>query len=503
MISLAMRNLGAALALVVATACSSGPYCDTDSANDALAAAAVGDTVELGSCEVMGPLRVPPGVELAGTGSTVVVAPVESGGIVALGGATTSVIRDLAVRVDGRIGVLIRGGGAAEVRDVTVDARRGIGLGASEMTDLTLTRVTLQGPIDAANANDSEWVDVLPAPAEEGACPDPSGCECDPGAIDEPGSRVCDSMGRWRTWTATFGLVLSGVTATLTDVDVRGFAQWGAVVTGGDVTWDGGGVHDTLGIGIRQVGGVLRLNDLDADHTFSGLRGDRPYAVLTSDDGRLETARVAVSDNDRYGVLIAGGTGLLEDLVAERNGDAALWVSESDDFELCGTATALRDNGFAGAVVVSSSNVRLADGAISTTLEQERPVGTLGLLRVGDGVQITDTRGAIELADLRLENNENAGLVVDLGAMGTGNVTFTMVDVTGTGTQLGAIAGRPSMPGRLTADAPMGWDSGVTRGGAVTGNDASFTGPINAVTEPAPGAIFSPGDPVAVVAPMF
>ncbi len=496
-----MRNLAWALAAVAVVACGGSPYCDRAGAEAALMAAAPGDTVELGACEIEGPLRVPPGVTLAGTEGTVVVAPVESGGVVALGGDVATTIRDLHVVVEGRIGILVRGGGAARVSGVTVDARRGIALGASELATLELDDVTLEGPVNAANASDSRWVRVLPAPVEAAEC---AGCECTPGMLDEAGDRVCDAMGRWATWTATYGLVLTRVaSATLTDVDARGFAAWGALLTASGVTWDGGGVHDTLGIGVRQVGGTLAMTDLVAERTVGGLRGDRPYAIHATDGARVEGTRVTVTDNERYGVLLAGASGRLVDLVATNNGDAALWVAETEDFELSGTGTALTDNDFAGAVFIASSGVRLADGAIEGTREAERPLGAIGLLRVGDGVQIAETRGAFSARDLTFRGNARAGLLVDLGASGTGDVTFENVAVDATGAALGAVAGRPAAAGELTADAPSGWDTGITRNPAAATNDVAFTGSISVVPEHLPSPVFDPGEVLGVVAPMF
>ncbi|MCB9596858.1 MAG: hypothetical protein H6719_29315 [Sandaracinaceae bacterium] len=499
-----MRNPALALASLLMMACNAGPYCDRDAAEAALAAAAVGETVELGSCEIQGPLHVPPGVQLAGTTGTVVVAPVESGGIVALGGDVPSTIHDLTVRVEGRVGILVRGGGAARIADVTIDARRGIAFGASELAELELARVTLTGPVHADNAMDSRWVRVAGAPAEPAECPDPSGCDCTPGELDEAGERACDAEGRWATWTATFGLVLSDIGhARLIDVDVNGFAAWGALLTDSDVVWGGGGVADTLGVGVRQVGGTLALSYMAAVRTHGGLRGDRPYAIQATDGARVEGLALSLVDNERYGLLLSGSTGRLENLVATGNGDAALWISESTDFELTGAGSALADNGFAGAVVVRSSGVRLAEATIQRTVSQERPIGAIGVLRIGDGVHVIETAGAVELADLVLTDNERAGVLVDLGAAGAGDVTFSSVSVTGTGAQLGAIAGRPGGAGQLTPEAPGTWDAGITRGGAVSANDLAFTGSIAAVTEPLPGPTFDPGNVLAVVAPMF
>jgi len=496
-----MRNLALVLLL---GACSAGPYCDRESAEAALAAAASGETVELGACEVQGPLHVPPGVTLAGTAGSVVVAPVESGAIIALGGPAETVVRDLDVRVEGRIGILARGGGAVRVAGVAIDARRGIALGASELDDLILDDVSMTGEIHADNATDPRWVRVAGAPAEPGACPDPSDCDCAPGDRDDAAGEVCDASGHWATWTATFGLVLGGVaSATLTDVEVDGFGRWGVLSTDSDVRWDRGGVRDVLGIGVRQVGGSLDLTDVHAQATHAGLRGDSPYAIQVTDGGRFTATRLTLSDNDRYGLLVHRATGRLDDVLGERNGDAALWLSETDDFEVAGTATRLADNAFAGAVVVRSSGVRVADGAIEATAEQERAVGTIGVLRVGDGLHVTAATGAVEVADLRVRDNARAGLVIDLGATGAGAVRFDGVEVSGTGTQLGAIAGRPAGAGQLAVTTVDAWDDGITRSGDVTANDASFGGTVAAVTEALPGIVVTPGDVLGVVAPMF
>ncbi|MBX3273918.1 MAG: right-handed parallel beta-helix repeat-containing protein [Sandaracinaceae bacterium] len=495
-----MRNLALAIAAVGLGACTS-ELCDRADAEAALLAAAPGETVVLGDCELEGPLRVPPGVTLAGTGGTVVVAPRESGAIVAIGGGAPTVIRDLRVRVDGRIGVLLRGGGAVEVRRVAVEARRGIALGAAELASLILEDVTLAGPVTGDNAEDARWVRVAPAPADPAPCPTPGACDCEPGALDADAERVCTAEGRWATWTATFGLVLSRVArAELTGVSARGFAAWGALLDESVVTWRGGAVTDTLGVGVRQVGGALSLAGVALETTRAGLRGDRPYALIATDGARLDAAGLAVRDNERYGLLVHESVAHLTDVTASGNGDAALWISECDEAVLDGAASRFSDNGFAAIVVVGSSGVRVEGATVEGTREVERAVGAIGLLRVGDGVHVTGARGPIRLAGLRLTDNARAGVTVELGA---GAVTFEGVTVSGTGAQLGAVAGRASGAGRLTAESPPGWDAGIAREGATSANDLAFTGAFAAVTEALPGLVPPPGNVLGVVAPMF
>ncbi len=492
-----VRIVGVALCISLA-ACST-PLCDHDAAEAALAAASAGETVELGACEVQGPLHVPPGVTLAGTGGTVVVAPAGSGAIVLLGGEPASTVRGLAVRVEGRIGILARGGGRAAIEDVDVDASRGVAIGATELSELSIARTTLRGPIDETTALDPIYLRVVAGPPVAGACTDPS-CECTPG--DVRGDEACDASGRWATMTATHGVYASGVgSVVLTDVEVIGFAEHGVVLSESDAVWNGGRIDATLGTGLRQVGGTLSASDVTVEHTYAGLRGEAPYAIAVTDEARFDGARLTVSDNDRYGLVLVGSAGTSASMIAERNGDAAVWLGGTDEFAL--TDGSFADNRFATLVITESSNVAIERTRVDRTRAMElaglRPGG---VVRLGDGVHVHASTAGIRLADMTLGDNERAGIVLDLGASGTPDVAFSTVVVDGTGSQLGAIAGRLSGDWTLATETPAGWDTGITRGGVVGTNDAAFTGTLDAIDLLAPG-IAIPENVVGVVAPMF
>ena len=245
---------------------------------------------------------------------------------------------------------------------------------------------------------------------------------------------------------------------------------------------------------------ALAAKSIARETTRAGLRGDRPYALIATDGARVDARSLSVRDNERYGLLLHRSAGHLTDLVASGNGDAALWISECDDAVLDGAASRFSDNGFASIVVVGSAGVRVEGATIEGTREVERAIGAIGLLRVGDGIHVTGARGPIRLSGLRLADNARAGLTVELGA---GEVTFEGVTAAGSGAQLGAVAGRASGAGRLTAESPPGWDAGITREGATGANDRAFGGAFGAVTEALPGLVPPPGEVLGVVAPMF
>src|SRR5690606_12561349 len=128
----------------------------------------------------------------------------------------------LHVEAGGRAGVVTRGD--ATVSDVSVDAIHGLGVYAGGGA-VTLERVSIVGPVTAANAGEDRWVRVSAIPSGPVGCPR-AVCECDDGAIDESNHEVCVG-GVWRTWAATIGLYASGATLTLDEVSIAGTAEYG------------------------------------------------------------------------------------------------------------------------------------------------------------------------------------------------------------------------------------------------------------------------------------
>lgn len=492
-----------AVAVLGLAACGgeSEALCDRASVQAALDAASPGDEVRLGSCEVTGPLRVPAGVRLGGEADSVVVAPEGEGAVLLTPGETATELASVTVRVEGLVGVLARGEGAVSLRDVHVEVIRGIGLGVDGVTRLSMHTVVVQGPVDSESAGDPAFLRVIPAAPESAPCPAGTTCDCEPGDTDDTG-RVCDASGHWATVGAAYGLYIQDVPEAILDaVAVRGLASFGAVVRDSSVLWRDGELDENMGVALRQVGGTVALERVVVSRTLQGLRGMPAYGLAATSTARLDSTGLVVRDNDRYGLVLLDSSGSQDDLVAEDNGDAAVWIGGARDVQVSGAS--IRRNGFAGIVVVGSEDVRVTGGAIEDTVAVERAVGTLGVRRMGDGVHLSASRSGIALEDLMLSNNGRAGLVVDLADGSAPLPAFTGVSVHGMGEQLGAVAGRADGGGQLTPVAPGGWDEGITRLGDAPVNDAMVSGALDSVVESAPSDLPAPLESVGVVAPMF
>jgi hypothetical protein len=500
-LTIAMRNRGLGrltwCAALVLAACSDAELCDPSEIASALSSAGPGEHVRLGACEIDGPLRVPSGVTLEGTAGTVVIGPNDSAAIVLAG--IDAVVKGLAVRAEGRIGIYAMPAASGEIRDATVEVTRGLGIAAVDAVELAIVNVTVTGEITSANATDSRWLRVAAAAPPAAACPTEP-CDCTPGESRDDGS-VCDSTGRWATLTSVYGIYLERTPAELSDVDVRGFASFGAVFRGAPVSWTDGSVSENLGTGIRAIAAELTLDGVAVTNTLEGLRGTPAYAIAATDDTVLTTSAVAVSDNERYGIVMIGGSAEHVDLVAERNDDVALWIADAVGVEVSGPATRFSSNAFAAIVIGSSDDVHVASGTLEGTRAAERVVGTFGTLRVGDGLHLLSGLTRATFETLAIRDNERAGVLLDLGAAAP--PSFASVDVSGSGAALGAIAGTGDGRGALAPGAPAGWDSGITRDGITSANDASLTGTLDVLPEARPALPDNPLEAVGVVAPMF
>jgi len=483
--------------------------CDSGELASRLAAAREGDVVEVGACTVTGSFTVPRGVVLRGQSVSASVLAGTEDAVVRLqpGDATRpTALERLRVDSSARAGVFSTGDGAARVADVTVTVHRGVGIAAEGLASFTVERVDVEGPVAASNAMDPLF--ALVAPAEDVLGPVPASCPpatCEIAAtrsVDCPGcgemSQVCDACGRWVSITATYGIVLGAVGETaLTDVDVRGAAQFGFVAldqtsdgvprAGGTIVWHGGVVEDNIGVGLYAAGDIaLDLSDVSVDRTVEGARALPSYSALLLEGVSARSARLGVHDSARYGIVHLRSRGDHEDLVAERNGDAAVWIGESDGVTLHGAGTLLADNEFAGVAIVGSRNVSMRDGRIERTHASARPVGIAGVVRIGDGVHLIGSYIGISFEGVTCRDNERAGMIVDVGGAATPDIHFTGVTVSGTGAALGAVGGRVDLSGSLFPIAGGTWDLGITREGATLTNDASPPARLDAIGAAAP-----------------
>ena len=481
--------------------CGDDGLCDPAAVTTALEGAVAGQIVTLGACTIAGPLRVPAGVRLVGQGTaTVITAPGDDAAVVLTPGATAAAIADLQIDATGAVGVIAKGAGNVLLERLTVRGVRGVGIGIEDAT-ARLVDITLRGPI--VDPMDAKWIRVLPRPAAAGTCPAGETCDCVPGAVD--GTRSCNASGRWAEVTATTGIVLVRAVAEFTNVEVSSFAGFGVVSESSALAWNTGRVHDVLGVGMHVTGGSAELVDVTISATQEGLRGIPSYGLLVRADAELDTMRLGLLDNTRFGAVHLGARATHTDLRAEHNADTAVWVGDSTLFTLAGTATRLSDNGFAAIVVRDSSGVELSDAQIDTTRESNRNFGTLfGSVRIGDGVHLIGSVDGVALRNLVITDNERAGIVVALSAGGLGP-TFARVRVQNVaGSGLGAVAGMLDGSGaRLTTVAPGSWDVGIERLGGTAATDAAFSGMLQAVPQATPAGLPNIGDEVSVIAPMF
>jgi len=506
-------RVGSAICLALAAVAGCGgeddppaPLCNASAVASALLGARSGQTVTLGACTIEGAFVVPAGVGLAGAGieQTRIVGPVGGVAIDLLPGldaATT--LTDLTIETPGVVGVRGDGPGHVIVERVTVEASAGAALGMVAVTEVELRDVTLVGPVTADNADDAVFLAV--APTTE--LPDPPSCSgeasCEPGALQTvpcPGcgevQQACNDCGDWVTVTAAYGLALEAVTtATLDNVDVRGFASFAVVLrdTGdegataaGDITWSGGTIGDNLGVGLYAEGDLaVDLDGVAIDGTLSGLRGVPSYGGIVADGVALTTTGLALRDNDRYGLVQLLATAQHADLEATGNGDAALWVGESDGFAIDGGT--LRGNTFAGIVVVGSAGVSLADVDVRETAEAPRLIGFWGSVQIGDGIQLTATTERVALTHVVLADNARVGLLVDFGDLESSPLDLADVTVSAEGEANGALAGAGDPDTQVfTPGGPDGWDDAIVREGATAANDQAAVDGLQYVGVPTP-----------------
>ncbi|MEM9193171.1 MAG: right-handed parallel beta-helix repeat-containing protein [Myxococcota bacterium] len=453
-----------------------------------LDAAQPGEAISVAGCTVDGPLILAPGISLRGSNLTI--RSLDGIGVVIEGapGSPLSELSGVEVEVTGRIGIAIRGA-TAELRDVGVRATQGVGVAVVDGGSATLRNVEVHGPVTRENANAlTRVIPVAPAP---GPCP-AAMCECEPGQT--LGEEVCDASGRPARVTATYGLYASGATLDLENVRVKGFAEFGAAFVNSIVSWDGGSAQDNLGIGIRQAGGSLSLQRVEAEDTLQGLRG-APAIGIAVTDSTVSIGDIQLRDNDRYGFVGSVVSGEFLGVGAERNGDVGFWLADSGNVMFRNGR--FSDNSFAGLVLHQVRDTELADSFFDSTLTAQRSIGVFGMVDIGDGVHITAPGPGLVLSNVTMENNARAGLVAEEPM---GGLTIRDVTVNGTGSQLGAVSGTRAGAQIVAAGASL---PSVTRLGATGANDSAFAGMLDAVAEPLPAMLSNPADLVGLVMPMF
>ncbi len=261
--------------------------------------------------------------------------------------------------------------------------------------------------------------------------------------------------------------------AQLTDVTASGFADFGVQLVESATVWEGGGASANLGTGLIVHGGSATLSGLDLSDGLQGLRLMPPYAGVFAASATVRSSAITVNGGEGFGLLHDSSSVQHDDLVAQDNAYAALWVQHCPSFALLGSGSVLSGNGLAGVALVDTESAEVEDVRIEASYLVSRSFGLLGMIDVGDGVHIADPAGPHVMSDLTLLGNERTGILLDLGGGSTELVTFDRVTVDGTGEQLGVVA----QSGTIVDD----WDGNVTRQGTTIENDSSFEGSLDRV----------------------
>ncbi len=410
------------------------PICDPGALRAALASAHRGDVVRIGVCTVAGPLEVPAGVTLVGSGRTATtVTAGEGGAIVVHGGLDRSRVTCLGIDVaNGAAAVRADGPGGVAIDSLDVHVERGVGIDARDLGSLTVATTRLEGPVTRENATS---VSPTPTPMD----------------------------------SATVGISVVRVgEVTVSELEVTGFADFAAVASESQSSWRAVDVHDTLGTALAVVGGTATLEDVRVTDTLGGARLLPAYGLVVAMDATVRSTGLAIERSEGYGVLQDSATAEHDMLTVAGSAEAGVWVQSSPAIAFVGAD--VRDNGGAGIALLAVESVRVIDTTVSGT-QMRRRVCELRVGDVGDGLQLRDVPVA-SLDHVASRDNARVGILLQVPADGSALPTFSRVAVSGTGAQLGAVA----VDRRGLVVSPPGWDTGIVREGATTTNDPTAIG---------------------------
>lgn len=435
------RTWAAMVAVVVGglwASSASAQLCDAPALSGALALAAPGEVVQVGDCTVSGSsFIVPAGVTLEGTTSLSGIAiPPGGAGVWLLpnptvGGAPTT-LRSLTVQSAARGAIVALGAGAARVQQVSVDATRGIGIGAQGLSSLVLDRVVATGPVTAASAP------TIPVPAD-------------------------------RDVTATFGVVIIDVaSADVRDLSVGGFATAGVLTVRGATQWTGGVATGNVGAGLFAFGGDVNLSGVQLDGQYRGARvgSDWGAGLLATGGAYVDTVDTDFTRNDGWGAFFDGTSDVVLDRARiDHNTHAGVWMQAAGGLQI--DDSTVSHDGVVGVVAIASDIVSMS----GTRVQQARGTAPPGLFPVGDGIELDSTRG--DFSGVSLVGNTRVGLIADLGdALLPSDMRFDAVTVVGPVGALGIVLQKNGVPLPLpttgirrlgtTARADAAWATRVT-----------------------------------------
>ncbi|MBN1771511.1 MAG: hypothetical protein JXB32_09635 [Deltaproteobacteria bacterium] len=436
------------------------PVCNADELHQALMDAQDGDAMVLigAECVIEGTFEVPAGVSLWGSSGSVLATP-EAGDVrrpvlTLQTGADTTAVQNLTIRSSSNYGIVAVGDGSGAVllKDLLVEATRGVAVGLEGLASVELTNLTLDGSHTATELRRA----------------DPS--------LADPGVE------------ATHGLVVvRGGHATIDGLTIRGFAVIGGVLIDDDIAWSTGvlernGLAGLVTHGVTATLTGLELRGLRSPHafpldtTFDETRswtGPPTFGAVFLGDSVVETVGVSMERGLHFGLAHDGGEATHDGLTVRECGDTGVWAQDVRSLTLQGTTDAralLEGNHFAGVMLYEPDAATITNVDVVGTEYGCHGCGTLDEVQAGDGIQVVLPKTSLQLSGIDLVDNARIGLLLDMGGASMSGVTVMDLEVSATDVAYGAYA--------QNATGMEEWDAAVERLGPLAGYDNALDGEL-------------------------
>ena len=379
----------AALVLVLASCGDEGSSSieTSEQLREALEGAASGDVIELASgATFVGSFSVPGGVTVDGNGAVLEGLSNPLGGpkavVILTGGADQATrLTDVTV-VNNAGGVVAVGGGEVAIDRVTVDVSAGFGIAAEGVEALSLSELTLRGPVT------EEMLSSI-------------GDEVDPSELP------------------IAGLMVSNVELSASELDISGFAGFGAIVYQSAGTLSASRIGQCLGVGLLVEASQLEVASTRVEESYSGRRvGSTIFAtgVAVTGGSAMTSEGLTIDGVQGVGLLQDNATSAHADLQVMNNRNFAVWLqdiaaTDAPAFMVRG-ASAIENNSGAGIFARDVAGIDLDGLTVANTATQTRVDG-FRPIEYGDGVQLVGVTGQIAIRNTYLVGNPRVGLLVD------------------------------------------------------------------------------------------
>lgn len=329
---------------------------------------------------------VPAGVTIEGNGAVIVgerCAPV----LRVEGGSAEAPTRLVNVRVENDgIGVVAQGDGELELEEVEIEVSSYGGVLIDGLDRVSFDRVSVIGALTEENAS---------------ALGSINGFSLDAAAYPVVGALL------WRV-----------ADVQMTDVDLKGFGGYGAVFHRSAGSWRGGGVS-------RWIGAAILVEESDVSLDGVRVQGSIrvPNLRLTSSGvavtrgGKLVSRGLEVADVAGYGLIMDDAQSAHDDLLIRDNERGGVWVQnafpeDAPALTIHGDSWIVGNRGL-GLYMRDFEGLDFDGLTIADTTPRDQLVGELGVVTMGDGVQMVGASGRLWMSDTRLVGHPRVGWVFD------------------------------------------------------------------------------------------